>query len=149
MIFMKVFIFACLPRHMFPCLQKTCTWTCPALWGRKHSLSTAQRDIFPKRCCLRPLNLVRESWQVCNLYHIPYAKRHPCHLYMKNAFFHYYYSVLIPLLFNPQRKPVHHPTVSPVKLSYNYLRKSATYCIWYYQHMSNICISMQNVSLVT
>ena len=70
---------------------------------------------------------MRESWQVYNLHHIPYAKRHPCHLYMKDAFVNYYYSVLIPLLFNSQRKPAHHPTVPLVKLSHNYLRKSTTY----------------------
>ena len=127
MIFTKAFIFARLPRHMLPCVQKICMWTRPALWGRKDSLSTAPRNIFPKRCCLGHLNLMKESWQVYKLHHIPCAKRYPCHLYTKDAFVNYYYSVLIPLLFNSQRKPAHHPTVPLVKLSHNYLRKSTTY----------------------
>lgn len=128
-IFMKVFIFARLPRHVLPCMQKICTWICPGLRGRKDSLSTAPRNIFPKRCCLRHLHLMRESQRAYNLQHMHCAKRNPCHLYMKDAFVNYYYSVLIPLLFNPQRKPAHHPTVPLVKLSHNYLRKSTAYYI--------------------
>ena len=98
-----------------PCVKKTCSGSA-LLSGEGEVFYLQPRGMFfPKRCCLWSLNVTRESWQVSNLHHISYDKRCHCHLYMKDALF-LDYSVLIPLLFNPQRKPTYHPAVPPVTL---------------------------------